>query len=526
MFVWGASASIASQGLTVASGTEIKVATGGEQKAESKPLPASHTGTLGDATEFASREWPRCLGVSALLLVPCFWHRHIIASDLGSHLYNAWLAQLIEHGQAPGLWLSRQWTNVLFDWMLSGFGALFGLFAAEKIAVAVCLLTFFWGAFALATAFTGRAPWFLTPVIALFAYGWTFHIGLFNYYLAIGLSLFFVAVFWRGANWERMAMLPVAALVAMAHPFGLIWLVCACAYLAAMRSLTTKYQLALLLLGAGAIWTIRYYLSHHYITEMEPDSWYLFNGLDQLILFGNRYRIVKWAVAVFAGVALVTDVVRRRREREFWMAYSVPLQLYIVVELAVLLLPRGVQLPHRVPIALITERLTSLSAVAGCCLLGAMRPSKWHLAAGLGIAALFASFLYQDTATASRIEAQAERLVNGLPPNQRVLATIAPLEDSRIMIQHSIDLACIGHCFSYGNYEPGSAVFRVRATPGNAYVLPDYESATDTEEGTYVVQPEDLPIYEVYQCTESGLHLCIRALAAGEANNRLGVYQQ
>ncbi len=510
----------------MASGTERKVAPGGEQEAEGKLLPVSGPGALGAARVFVSEYWPRSLLVSALLLVPCFWHRHIAASDLGSHLYNAWLAQLIQHGQAPGLWLSRQWTNVLFDWMLNGSGALFGLFAAEKIAVALCVLTFFWGVLALAAAFTGRAPWFLTPVIALFAYGWTFHIGLFNYYLAIGLSFFCVAVFWRGTNWERMAMLPIAALVAMAHPFGLIWLACACAYLGAMRSLKTTYQWTLLLAAGGAVWAVRYYLSHHYITEMEPDAWYLFTGLDQLILFGMRYRIVKWAVAVFAGVALVTDVLRRRGEREFWRAYSAPLQLYIVVELAVLLLPRGVQLPHRVPIALITERLTSISAVAGCCLLGAMKPSKWHLATGLGIAALFASFLHQDTATANRIVAQAERLVKTLPPNQRVLATIAPLEDSRIMIQHSIDLACIGHCFSYGNYEPGSAVFRVRATPGNAYVLPDYESATDTEEGTYVVQPEDLPIYEVYQCTESGLDLCIRALAAGEANNRLGVYPQ
>ena len=525
MFVCGKSASIASQGFTVASGTEIKIAPGASEQAAGQPFPASKTGTLGATTEFVSREWPRCLGVSALLLVPCFWHRHIIASDLGSHLYNAWLTQLIQHGQAPGLWLSGQWTNVLFDWMLSGFGALFGLFAAEKITVALCVLTFFWGAFALTAAITGRAPWFLTPVIALFAYGWTFHIGLFNYDLAIGLSSFFVAVFWKGANWERIAMLPVAGLVAMAHPFGLIWLVCACTYLAAVRSLKMKYQVVLLLAAGGVVWAVRYYLSHHYITEMEPDAWYLFTGLDQLILFGNRYRIVKWAVAAFAGVALVTDVVRRRGEREFWKTYSAPLQLYFVVELAVLLLPRGVQLPQHVPIALITERLTSISAIAGCCLLGAMRPSKWHLAAGLGIAALFASFLYQDTGTANRIEEQAERLVKALPPNQRVLATIAPLEDSRIMIQHSIDLACIGHCFSYGNYEPGSEVFRVRATPGNAYVLPDYEAATDTEEGTYLVQPEDLPIYQVYQCTESGLDLCIRALAAGEANNRLGVYQ-
>src|SRR5262249_52154204 len=50
--------------------------------------------------------WPRpvlILAVSVLLLIPCFWHRRIEAGDLPSHVYNAWLAQLIGQGQAPGL---------------------------------------------------------------------------------------------------------------------------------------------------------------------------------------------------------------------------------------------------------------------------------------------------------------------------------------------------------------------------------------------------------------------------------------
>ena len=87
------------------------------------------------------------------------------------------------------------------------------------------------------------------------------------------------------------------------------------------------------------------------------------------------------------------------------------------------------------------------------------------------------------------MEAQVVQLVSKLPPNQRVLATIEPFPGSRILNQHIIDRACIGRCFSYGNYEPGSCVFRVRATPGNPYVLDSYELATETEEGDYLVQP-------------------------------------
>lgn len=510
----------------MSNGAESTIVSAGTEEPESQPVCSADTRAFRVGVRFVCQHWPRFLAVSALVLVPCFWHRHIIASDLGSHLYNAWLAQLIHGGYVPGLWLSGQWTNVLFDWMLAGFGSLFGWLAAEKIAVSVCVLVFFWGAFAFIGAATGRAPWFLTPLIGMFAYGWTFHIGLFNYYLAIGLSFFCLAIFYRGTNWERIAVLPAAALVAVAHPFGAIWLLCACVYLLATQHWKASYQLLLVLIAGGAIWAVRAYLAHYYITEMEPDPWHHFTGFDQLILFGLRYRYIQWAAQGFAAVAMAFDVFRRRRERQFWKAYIFPLELYVVVELAVFFFPRGVTFPQHVPIALITERLTSISAIAACCVLGALRPSKWHLAGTLAIAAAFALFLYQDTAVANRIEVQAERLVRGLPPNQRVLASIFPLDDSHIMIQHTIDLACIGHCFSYGNYEPGSAVFRVRATPGNPYVLPDYDSATDTEEGTYVVQPNDLPIYEVYQCTDTGVDLCIRALAAGEENNRLGVYQQ
>ena len=59
------------------------------------------------ARSFAREYWIRLMVISAAMLTPCFWHRTIVTSDLGSHLYNAWLAQLIRHGEAPGLWIAR-----------------------------------------------------------------------------------------------------------------------------------------------------------------------------------------------------------------------------------------------------------------------------------------------------------------------------------------------------------------------------------------------------------------------------------
>ena len=483
---------------------------------------------LAESHRFLRERWRPILAISALLLAPCFWHRRIEASDLGSHVYNAWLAQLIRHGQAPGLWIAHQWTNVLFDLLLSFFGAVFGLgtrfHIAEKFAASLCVLIFFWGTFALVSAATRRAPWFLTPVIALVAYGYTFRMGFFNYYLAIGLSFFALAILWRGRGWERLIAIVIAPLVLLAHAVGFIWLVGAAIYLALAKMLPWRRQFLLLLPAAGALFAAHDYFWRHFVVEAAPESPLWYSGADQLVLYGDRYWICAGALIAFVLISLVIDLIRRRREPGLGRAFSIPLQLYVIALLAVPLLPRGIHFPHTVPIALLTDRLTSVSAVLICCLLGAMRPSRWHLAASAAIAVVFFAFVYQDTATVNRMEAQAERLVRALPRNSRVMATIDPPDESRILIQHMIDRACIGHCFSYGNYEPSTGVFRIRSTPGNPCVLNNYDQAVDMEDGDYSVQPQDLPVYQVYQCDATGTHLCIHPLEAGEDNDQMGVH--
>ena len=64
------------------------------------------------------------------------------------------------------------------------------------------MLTFFWGAFALIAAATRRAPWKLSPLLAVFAYGWTFEMGFMNYYISLGLCFFALAAFWRVREWR------------------------------------------------------------------------------------------------------------------------------------------------------------------------------------------------------------------------------------------------------------------------------------------------------------------------------------
>ncbi|HEX3377833.1 MAG TPA: hypothetical protein VHS29_13280, partial [Candidatus Acidoferrales bacterium] len=180
----------------------------------------SHASALSAGVEFLRQNPFRSLAISAAVLIPCLWHRRIEAGDLASHTYNAWLAQLIERGQAPGLWLAKQWNNVFFDICLSRLGALVGLQVAEKICVSAAVLIFFWGAFALVGAITQRAPWSLTPCIAMFAYGWTFQQGFLNYYISLGLAFFGIVLLQRGRGLERGLVLVLLALTWMAHPLG------------------------------------------------------------------------------------------------------------------------------------------------------------------------------------------------------------------------------------------------------------------------------------------------------------------
>src|SRR2546425_13201151 len=126
---------------------------------------------LAAGARFVREHRLRVAMISVGLMIPCFWHQRIEAGDLGSHVYNAWLAQLVERGQAPGLYFARQRNNVSCDIALTRLGNIFGFAAAEKIVVSACVLVFFWGAFALISAAARQAPWPLAPCLAMLAYG-------------------------------------------------------------------------------------------------------------------------------------------------------------------------------------------------------------------------------------------------------------------------------------------------------------------------------------------------------------------
>lgn len=161
--------------------------------------------------------------VSLLLLAPCYWQPRIQAGDLASHIYNAWLVQLIESGHIQGLQIVAQTTNVLFDLMLSGLFRVLGPEAAQRVSVSLAVLIFIWGAFAFARVVSGRNPWQILPCIAMLAYGWVFHMGFFNFYLSLGLCFWALALLWKPNSRRVGAAVPILVLAYVAHALPVVW---------------------------------------------------------------------------------------------------------------------------------------------------------------------------------------------------------------------------------------------------------------------------------------------------------------
>lgn len=489
--------------------------------------------------EFLREHWSRFLVISAVVLIPCFWHSHLADGDGASHLYNAWLAQLITNGQAPGLFVARQFSNVLFDLAFSGLGSLFGLALAEKIAVSAAVLIFFWGAFAFActvshTAYLKTIPWFLTPCLAVLAYGYTLQAGFLNYYLSIGLAFFGFALIAQcdaqsigSVVPDGLVVLLLIPLIWLAHPLGLFVLMSGGAYILLAKLLPPGRHIYLFSAAVLLLVTLHFFLKfRRWDTPWETHNIGLMsNGADQLLLYAPHYLLPVYLLECLFLVFLLVDAMQGWRTPQWRQSYVLPVQLYGLALLAVLMLPSGISVPQRYfgamnALIFLKDRLTSVVAVFGCCLLAQVRPRKWHYAGFAALAAIFFSYLYRDTATISHLEDQIERFATSLPFGQRVIQKLIQLPGDRVGMINIIDRACIGRCFSYGNYEASSRQFRIRMKSENPFVLSN-ESADAVRLGKYVVQQRDLPLYEVYQCVPDTTTLCFRELQAGQVNGRI-----
>lgn len=463
--------------------------------------------------------------ISALLLVPCFWHKRIEAGDLPSHTYNAWLAHLIAQGQAPSLYIEPRWNNILVDLTLEKLGAILGFVAAERILVVIAVLIFFWGAFALISAASGRPPWLLVPAISMITYGWTFYSGFMNFYLSVGLGFLAVALVWHGRDADLIVAAVLAVLALLAHPLGFVCLLGMAVYFRLTDVLRRWQRWALFIAAFLIVLAFHYYVIHLRTAYWHTKDFYMMNGADQLVLFRARYATLSLATAAFGSICFLYGLVREWKMARAPRQFRAPLELWAVLLFAAFMIPEVIWFSEGpMPFALAISRLTSITAVMGLCVLGVVRPRPWHLA-GLAICAgVFFTWTYEDTGMLNDMERQVETMVSDLPYGRRVLETINLSDDSRLwFVNHIVDRACIGKCFSYSNYEPPAGQFRIRIKHGSPIGTDSVEDSVKMENGYYVVRREDLPINQIYQCNEKNLaEMCIRELSAGEENGRIG----
>jgi hypothetical protein len=474
------------------------------------------------AARLVCSRWLAILVLSGIILIPCYWHRRIEAGDLGSHTYNAWLAFLAARGQAPGLHVFPQSNNILVDLGLCWLGGLVGFIGAEKIIVSVCVLCFFWGAFALIAAYTGREPWHLVPAIMMIAYGYTFYAGLMNYYLSLGLAFGAAALVHRGTRLDWIGAAALAILTFIAHPMGFGLLLAIVAYTRLADAAHGRYRWFALTLCLVTLVGIHFAILKFKVEAGAGLHGLLFTGTDQLMLFGAPYKLLSRTVLVLGGVGFIVAAIGDLEVSPLLPKIWTPLTLWAVLVMTAVIVPGAIWLPqYNAAFSAIAARLTSVTAIFGLCVLGSVRPRKWIFRGTAAFAVVFFALQYRDTRTLNKMEEQAEALVSDLPFGARVSYTLELSDQNRINFRHFVDRVCIGKCFAYSNYEPGSGQFRVRISPAGSPLVS--ASGLAMELGEYIVRSADLPMAQIYQPDERDLtKLAIRDLIPGEKNGRVG----
>ena len=465
----------------------------------------------GKGIDLIQRTPLRVALISVLVLVPCFWQARIQAVDLASHLYNAWLSTLIGEGKAPGLAIVSQRTNVLFDLGLAGLMRTVGPWAAEHIAVSLAVLVFFWGAFAMICAISGRRPWYILAFIAVMAYGWTFHMGFMNFYLSLGLCCFAFSLLWKGQWKPAVCAVPLVALALVAHAIPVAWLAGAMAYTWLARRISPHARPILLFAAVALMAVTRQFLMSHFATRWESSQFISMTGADQIWIFQAKYHPLEFMLLAI-WFSLLRRLVKLNGGEQ--VLFGIPLQLCVVIAAAVMLLPGAILLPgYNHALRYGSERMALVVGVCVCALVGSVSPGKREKAAIALLTGLFFSFLYIDARSLNYVENLLEQSVAQIPPGSRVISALCDQHKDVNLLGHMLDRVCIRHCFSYANYEPSTAQFRIRATHANPIVVAEDQDANALQEGRYVVKPGDLPLYQIYL---HGRYLDTRLLAAGE----------
>jgi hypothetical protein len=463
-------------------------------KSRTLPPPPAPKPRHPAVTALGKSRWLYVL-LSVLVLAPCYWQSRIQAGDLSSHIYNAWLAQLIESGRIQGLKIASQTTNILFDLMLGGLFQRVGAEAAQRISVALAVLIFTWGAFTFVRAVSGRKPWQIFPCIVMLAYGWVFHMGFFDFYLSLGLCFWAMALLWKPNPVRVVAAIAILILAYMAHALPVAWALGLAAYRLIAGRLPTQYRTFAMAGALVAIVILRAIVASTMGTNWFARQIVLITGIDQMWVFDAKY----YAVLIPLGIIwlhLFLNLTRSSGLRQ--VVSGMGFQFCVISAGAVFILPTTIQIPgfHHA-LTFIADRMSLPAGICVCALLARAPGRRFDQGALIAVALVFFGFLYLDDRALNSFEDRMRDTVAAIPAGQRV---ISALDDPSLRVNaltHMIDRVCIGHCYSYANYEPSTAQFRIRAEAENPYVAYTYQDSWLMQVGAYAVKERDLPLYQV-----------------------------
>jgi len=463
-----------------------------------------------------SRRRAAILGVSLLLILPVLLQKHVQAGDLASHLYNTWLVLLVKSGEPLGLEIVPQYSNVLFDWWLEGLWRLGGPVFAEKTAVSVSVLLFFWGSFFLLTRLTGRPAWPSAPLLAMLAFGWIYHQGFFNYYLSCAFGFWAIGLA-VSPGWRRWLAAPLLLLAGIAHLMGAAVAAGLAAYLAVRGSLPAPRRKWLLLGAAAAVAAVG-----AGVAAAVPAAWKLhrfmhLSAVTPFHVFHGAYVVPALLLLLFWITAALWTAVRYRKAMLLGPAAGAA----ALCAAALLILPTSLDWTGtRQSLFFVDWRLAPWFTLFLHTLLSARLPARFTLAALLSAAAAFFTPLSVTWYELGRMELAFHSAARKVPPRARTIASVTTSLSGMNPLLHMIDRACIGHCFSYGNYEPSTAQFRLRSRPGSPVVMDSPRSVFALQESRYFVRREDLPLYGLILKQTRPFSLEVRAFHAGEKVNR------
>jgi len=450
-------------------------------------------------------------------LLPCFWTQRIVAGDLSSHAYNAWLATEIRAGRAPGLSLVTVWTNVLTDWLLEALSGRFGSNLATQLVVGAAVLVFFWGGFFLLNVTSGRRPWMLCPIFGILTYGVVFQQGFLNFYFSVGLCLWILGLLWHPSRKKLFYIAPLALLAILAHALPVLWVATVAAYLYVFRKVSVTSRLVLPVLSIVGLMAVQQALLARFpgrwswseVASLKGVTGLL--GVDQAWIYDEKYLVVAAAMSLCLMILFLEST----EDMDFIGQPS--LQIWILHLAAFVLLPSAIQFPqYQHVLAYIPERISLLLAISFCILVGNANYGRGITRLSGVVAVAFFLFLYLDSTALNRTETEVTRLVSGAPEGSRVVAAIID-DGARVNgIAHVADRACIGHCFSYANYEPATGQFRIRVSGEPVAAAGTMQAIQEMERGEHMVTAAEAPLFAVCPSETEGGALKLRQMGAGE----------